>query len=204
VSIAAGRVGRPRLTTRDDIERVAIGLFASAGYAQTTVDDIAAAAGISRRTFFRYFGSKNDVVWGRFDDGLSAFAASLAAQPVDTPVTDALRRCIVEFNAFPAEQVSVHRQRMTLILSVPELQAHSTLMYAAWRRVVAEFVGSRSGRSADDLGPRLVGHVMLGAAVAAYEQWLAQPAGQLTTLLDTAVAAAADGVLRQTTAGDVD
>lgn len=167
-------------------------LFTRTGFGATTVDDIAAAAGISRRTFFRYFGSKNDVVWGRFDDGLTALSESLAAQPPDIDIVEALRRCIVAFNAFTDDQVAVHRQRMTLILTVPELQAHSTLMYGAWRRVVATYVAERLGGDPEDLLPRLAGHLMLGAAVAAYEQWLADPRAELTDLLDVAVRRAGD------------
>jgi mycofactocin system transcriptional regulator len=180
------------VTTRDDIERAAMELFTEAGFASTTVDDIAAAAGISRRTFFRYFGSKNEVVWGRFNDGLAALATTLSAQPRDIGVAEALRRCIVDFNAFADDQIAVHRQRMKLILAVPELQAHSTLMYAAWRRVVATFVADRLGVDPDDLLPRLAGHLMLGAAVAAYEQWLADPSAVLTDLLDVTVRRASD------------
>src|SRR4051812_26554524 len=76
---SAGVAGRPPLTTRLEIERVAFALFAERGFDETTVEDIAAAAGISRRTFFRYFASKNDVVWGDFDAGLQHFAEVLDA-----------------------------------------------------------------------------------------------------------------------------
>jgi TetR/AcrR family transcriptional regulator, regulator of mycofactocin system len=190
VSAAAPRVGRPPATTRDDIERVAMRLFTTHGFDATTVDDIAAAAGIGRRTFFRYFGSKNDVVWGRFDEGLIQLRASLATAPTDRPLTDVLRDAIVAFNALPPDQVPVHRQRMALILGVDSLQAHSTLMYAEWRRVVAEFVAGRTGERPDDLLPRLAGHLLLGAAVTAYEQWLADPAADLSRLLDRTVAQA--------------
>src|SRR5881275_2025178 len=103
-------------------------LFTDRGFDATTVDDIAAAAGIGRRTFFRYFASKNDVVWGRFTEGLADLRAVLAAGPHDRPVADALRDAIVSFNALPVAQVPVHRQRMSLIFSAPSLQAHSTLM----------------------------------------------------------------------------
>src|SRR4051794_15686579 len=173
--------GRPPVTTRLEIERVALALFADRGFDATTVEDIAAAAGISRRTFFRYFASKNDVVWGRFDAELERFRATLAATPLDLPLSDALRRAIVDFNAIPPEQVPVHRQRMTLILTVASLQAHSTLMYAEWRRIVTEFVAVRTGAAPGGIGPRLAGHVMLAAAVTAYEQWLADPRSDLAT-----------------------
>jgi mycofactocin system transcriptional regulator len=162
-------------------------LFSERGFDATTVEEIASVAGIGRRTFFRYFASKNDVVWGRFDEGLAVFRESLRTAPHDRSVGEVLREAIVAFNALPAGQVPVHRQRMRLILSVSSLQAHSTLMYAQWRQVIADFVAVRSGAAASDLHPQLVGHVMLGAAVAAYEQWLAQPTAELTAVLDEAV-----------------
>ena len=174
---------------------MAMRLFSEHGFDATTVDDIAVAAGIGRRTFFRYFGSKNDVVWGRFAEGLVDFRATLEATPADVPLDDALRRAIVAFNALPAEQVPVHRQRMTLILTVSSLQAHSTLMYAEWRQVVADFVAGRLGLSTDDLLPRFAGHAMLGAAVAAYEQWLANGGADLPALLNATVARASIGLV---------
>jgi mycofactocin system transcriptional regulator len=185
---------RPPATSREELERVAMLLFSERGFDATTVDDIATAAGIGRRTFFRYFGSKNDVVWGRFDEGLARLRERLAGAPADRPLADVLREAIVEFNGLPAEQVAVHRQRMTLILGVDSLQAHSTLMYAEWRQVVADYVARRSGSAADDLLPRLAGHVLLGAAVTAYEQWLADPGADHATLLD-ATLGRATGVL---------
>lgn len=179
--------GRPPASSRDAIERVALGLFADRGFDDTTVDDIAAAAGIARRTFFRYFGSKNDVVWGEFDAGLSHLRATLDATPVDVPWSTALRHAVVEFNRLDDEHVAVHRARMELILHVPALQAYSTLMYARWREVVSDFVARRTGESADAFGPRLIGHGALAAAVAAYEQWLAGPGADLGALLDEAM-----------------
>jgi hypothetical protein len=78
---------------------------------------------------------------------------------------------------------------MRLILTVPGLQAHSTLRFAAWREVVAAFVAMRTGSRRTDLLPRLGGHLLLGAAVAAYEQWLAG-GGALADLLDASLAQA--------------
>jgi hypothetical protein len=63
-------------------------------------------------------------------------------------------------------------------------------MYAEWRRVVAEFVATRTGAQPDDLLPRLAGHLLLGAAVTAYEQWLADPRADLGQLLHRTVAQA--------------
>ena len=82
-----------------------------------------------------------------------------------------------------------HRQRMSLILHVPALQAHSTLRYADWRNVVARFAARRLEQPADALLPQLVGHLALGAAVTAYEQWLADESADLPALLTEAFGA---------------
>ena len=178
-------VGRPPVTSRAELEQVALELFAERGFEATTVDDLAAAAGISRRTFFRYYASKNDVVWGDFDDLLRRMEAWLAETEPDVPVLDAVADAVVRFNSLPAEAVPAHRRRMSLILHVPALQAHGTLRYAEWRAVVARFVAQRTGEGEAATVPQLVGHVALGAAVAAYEQWLAAPAADLEALLAT-------------------
>jgi TetR/AcrR family transcriptional regulator, regulator of mycofactocin system len=183
VSKPRGEVGRPPVTSRGELEQVALELFAERGFEATTVDDIAAASGISRRTFFRYFPSKNDVVWGDFESLLAAMDDWLVQAPADVPVLESLADAVVRFNSLPPEAVPAHRERMALILHVPALQAHATLRYADWRAVVARFVARRAGGPAAAAVPHLVGHVALGAAVASYEQWLASPDADLSSLL---------------------
>ena len=168
------------------LERVALALFNERGFEATTVEDIAEAAGVSRRTFFRYYASKNDVVWGDFDALLQAMEAWLAAAPEgreDKGVIPRLTDAVVRFNSLPPEAIPAHRDRMALILHVPALQAHSTLRYADWRGVVARFVARRLGLPIDDFVPQLVAHLALAAAVAAYEQWLADERSDLASLL---------------------
>ena len=181
--MGGARPGRPRSTTPQKIESVALDLFARNGFAETTVEDIAAAAGISKRTFFRYYPSKNDVVWGDFDGLLRGMEGRLAETGDHVPLLEALSAAVIQFNVLPPEAVPAHRQRMSLILHVPALQAHSTLRYADWRNVVARFAARRLSQSADSLGPQLVGHLALGAALAAYGQWLGDESEDLGALL---------------------
>ena len=179
------RAGRPPATSRVALERAALALFAEHGFSETTVEEIADAAGVGRRTFFRYFDSKNDVMWGEFDALLADMGAWLAAVD-DVPMVEALRQAVVRFNSLPPEAVPAHRERMALILRVPALQAHSTLRYAAWREVVAAFAARRLDAEPHHFGPQLLGHLALGAAVAAYEQWLGDEQADLPVLLTTA------------------
>jgi mycofactocin system transcriptional regulator len=182
-----GHPGRRRATSRAELEQVAFGLFAVHGFDATTVDEIAAAAGIGRRTFFRYFPSKNDVPWGAFEDELERMRIRLKACPPQTPLMDAIRLALIDFNRVALAQVPLHRRRMELILRVPTLLAHSTLRFTAWRAVIAEFTAERTGRRPDDLAPQAIAHAVLGVSVAAYEHWLDDPAADLGTLLDDAM-----------------
>ncbi len=187
-------MGRPRVTSRAALERLAFELFARRGFDDTTVDDIAAAAGIGRRTFFRYFPSKNDLVWGDFEEHLLRLRELLAGSDPRAPMTDALRRAVVEFNRFDVADVPWHRQRMELILRVPTLQADATLRYASWRGIITEFVAGRTGLPTSAMFPRLAGYALLSAAMAAYEHWLSEgPESDLSVLLD--------GAIRQVEAG---
>lgn len=182
-SAARTRAGRPQATTHAAIEEAAFRLFELRGFDETTVDDIAAAVGIGRRTLFRYFPSKNDIPWGRFDDGLSGLRATLAAIPSDVPVLDAVHQAVLEFNRLDDSATEQHRQRMALLLGTPALQAHSVLRYAQWRQVIAEYAATRYGLDPDDLLPRTIGHVSLALSLSAYEQWLREPGSRLTDLL---------------------
>ena len=197
-----GHPGRKRVTSRAELENTAFGLFAARGFEHVTVDEIAAAAGIGRRTFFRYFPSKNDIPWGAFEAELDRMRARLKACPPEVPLMDAIRLALVDFNRVSPAQVPMHRRRMELILRVPTLLAHSTLRFPAWREVIAEFVAERTGLRPGDLAPQAIAHAVLGVAVAAYEHWLDDPSADLGALLDDAMQqlAGAFGTVLSTTA----
>jgi TetR/AcrR family transcriptional regulator, regulator of mycofactocin system len=182
-----GQPGRRRVTSQAELEQVAFELFAANGFEQTTIEDIAAAAGIGRRTFFRYFPSKNDIPWGMFEVELERMRARLKACPRDVHLMDAIRVALVDFNKVEPAQIPRHRRRMELILRVPALLAHSTLRFAAWRDVVAEFVAERTGQRPDSLAAQAIAYAILGVAVAAYEQWLDDEDADLGALLDSAM-----------------
>ncbi|WP_074322477.1 mycofactocin system transcriptional regulator [Mycobacteroides abscessus] len=188
------RVGRRPSTTRDEITAVAMTLFAQHGFDEVSVDDIAAAAGIARRTVFRYYSSKNAIVWGDFDSHLGVMRTLLkeTADTVDT--STALRQAVLTFNDFPVDETPRHRMRMRMILEVPALQAYSMLMYTGWRDVIAQFVARRSGTDPGSLLPQTVAWTLLGVALAAYEQWLADESSKLTTLLGKGFDAAEVGL----------
>jgi mycofactocin system transcriptional regulator len=187
------RSGRPPATTHVELERIAFGLFERNGFEQTSVDDIAAAAGIARRTFFRYYPSKTDLVWGDFDHQLEHLRRYLADTPADVALMEAVRQAVIDFNRLPEGEDAAHRRRMSLILEVPILLANSTLRFAQWRAAIAEFAGHRLELPPDELLPTVIGYSALGASLAAYELWLRDDQSKLAHLLDEAFAELATG-----------
>ncbi len=185
----SGRVGRRPSTTRGEISDIAIELFSRNGFDETSVDEIAEAAGIARRTFFRYFPSKNAVPWGDFDEHLAALRGLLAALPSDISLADGIRSALLQFNTFPEDEKPVHRQRMQLILRNAALQSYSMLMYEGWRGVIAEYVAARTASAPTDHFPRTVGWMVLGLAMSSYEQWLGDETLELAHLLSDATRA---------------
>ncbi len=162
-----------RADTRARLEQVALELFAAEGFERVTADEIAEAAGISRRTFFRWFPTKADVVWGDFAGHVARLEARLAATAPEQPVLTSIYAAYLEVNDYPPDQLPVLRQRMRLILGEPALLAHSQLRYAEVDRVVAAHVARRTGIAADSLVPRLVATSTRAAATTAFEVWLA-------------------------------
>jgi mycofactocin system transcriptional regulator len=186
--LPAARLGRQPSTSLAALSHIALELFKENGFENTTVDAVALAAGIGRRTLFRYVRSKNDLPWGDFGSGLDQMREHLASMPADTPLVQALTAAVIEFNRFPVEEIPVHRERMHLLLTVPALVAHSTLRYAAWREVVAEYAAARLHVDIDDIAPQAIAWAFLGGSLAAYEQWLRHDDANLLELLATAFA----------------
>ncbi len=180
------RPGRPPGTSRGAVTRTALEMFAERGFDETTVDDIADALGVSRRTLFRYFASKNDMVWGDFDWVLARLRRCLEDTKPDEPLHEALGRAVVQSNRYEDDQLPELRIRMRLITGVPALQAHSALRYAEWREVIAEWVAARVAVEPGDLIPQTVAHAALGTSMAAFLVWVDDPSSDLVANLTQA------------------
>jgi mycofactocin system transcriptional regulator len=175
------------VTSHAEIEQAAFDLFAERGFEGTTIEAIARKVGVGKRTIFRYYPSKNDIPWGQFASTLAHFRQVLYDTPDDVPVHQAVHGAVLEFNRFPPGARPPHRDRMRLILTTPELQAHSVHQYAAWRAVIADYVARRRGCRPTDLEPRLAGHVSLSLALTAYEIWLDDEGADLLAVLAEAM-----------------
>ncbi len=173
----------PREGTRARIERAALDLFTRRGFDGVPIDEVAEAARISRRTYFRYFATKADAVWGDFPAHVARLARLLRTTDDRQPVLASICDAYVEVNDYSPADLPLLRQRMHLILREPALVAHSQLRYADVDRVVAEHVAARTGADPGELLPRLVATCSRAAATTAFEAWLTDPALSLDKAL---------------------
>lgn len=164
---APTRRERKKLETRQALEQAALRLFAERGYEQTTVEDIAEAADVAVRTFFRYFSSKQDVLFGEVvTDRITRLRSELSARPrTEDPVQSV--RVVMDLLDFtgPDEEAQI-LARMDLMRRQPTFVSRYLEIMDQMRAVVVEFVADRTGLDPRrDLYPILVG----GACVASWD-----------------------------------
>jgi AcrR family transcriptional regulator len=157
---------RKKERTRAELQRHALRLFRDHGYAATTVDDIAAAAEVSRSTFFRYFPTKEDVVL--FDDVDPVMEGVAAELPPGTPLLEAVRLIVRDgFGSLDDEARALEEVRMELARSVPEIAAILRERNSFGVEQIAGMVSRGIGRPADDPEVLLFAGVVVGARYAA-------------------------------------
>ena len=158
----SGSVNRAsQQTSIEAVEKAALELLAVRGFDDTSAEEIAAAAGISRRTFFRYFGTKNNIPFGNYAALLRELEDWLLSQPDDRPMFEVIVEAVVRFNRAHTDGPVAHRERMELIMHTPALRANAALVNAEWQAVLARYAatdggaGRRPGSAAR--GPRVAG-----------------------------------------------
>lgn len=187
------RRGRPPSTSARALRAIALRLFTDQGFEETTIEQIAAEAGVSERTFFRYFGSKASVLFSEFETEVEVIRAALSRVPADVPMMDSIRTAVVSANHYRADDVPDMRMRMNLFATVPALAASAAEHYEAWERAISEFAAVRLAQPAGSLLPLAVGRATLATCRAAYDRWAARADADLTVYLDAALTALAAG-----------
>jgi AcrR family transcriptional regulator len=176
---------RKKAKTRAAIQEHALRLFREQGYDATTVEQIAEAAEVSPSTFFRYFGSKEDVV---VYDAMDPFLiAAWRGQPRNLGPIEALRQAMHDvFGSLTPEQLDDMRERAKLGYGVPELrQAMVEDMIRASAMIIDE-LADRTGRSTDDFELRVFAGAVFGALLAAFLPSVNDPAADYLALMDRA------------------
>jgi AcrR family transcriptional regulator len=168
---AARRAAAQRLQMRQELAAAAMELFSTQGYEETTVDQIAAAAGVARRTFFRYFRSKEEAIFPDHDETLVRVADLLAASdPAEHPI-DVVCRGIKEVLRMYASAPAVSVARYRLIRQVPTLREREITVVARYERLFTRYLLGRfdGAERADD---PMLAEVSAAAVVAAHNHVL--------------------------------
>ncbi|MEV7602008.1 TetR family transcriptional regulator [Kitasatospora sp. NPDC089797] len=170
---------RKKAATREAISWAALRLAVERGLENVRVEDIAAAAGVSPRTYNNYFSSKAEAIVSRHRDRLLRGAAALRARPPEEPLWEALHQALVEPFEGPEEAPAPHWvAAVRLLLREPSLQAELVRGGAESRAELTAAVAARTGTDPDrDLYPKLVASAALSALQASNEHYLsADPA----------------------------
>jgi AcrR family transcriptional regulator len=183
-----GRREQKRLDTRAALNEAAVELFASQGYEHTTVDDLCRAANVSLRTFFRYFESKDDVLFAREMD-IAPFLDAIRATSPDVPALEAFRRAYLaqpRISPADAAQAVLFQRAMD---SSATLQGQYVVGMEYFRGEVAHALAARAGRRVatdEDILAATIGQATLDHA---YRRWIDRDArGDLRPIVERSFA----------------
>ncbi|MGW2956370.1 TetR family transcriptional regulator [Streptomyces eurythermus] len=185
-----------RRAVRKEIAEAATALFLERGFEATTVDDIAAAVGMSQRSVFRYFATKEEIVLGHFGLIVDDMLAALRARPAGEPVWTSLRRVFDVLAVRP--EAPGHRQGVApvhrMVFETPVLLAgYLQKLHRTQEAVVTELNERAASAGApyapDDPTPRAVTAAAFGCLLAAQHSWFASDGkGSFADALDRAMA----------------
>jgi AcrR family transcriptional regulator len=165
---------RKKAATHRELMTAALRLFDEQGFDETTVEEIAAAADVAPRTFFRYFPAKVDVLFADHLERVALLRETLATRSPDEPVVEAVRRASLAGVARVVADPSLFLTRSLLVASIPAAHAHGRHLDADFENVIAEAVlAGRKSDPATDLDARVVARTAWGAVCAARDAWLA-------------------------------
>ena len=189
---------RNKARASEEIAAAALNLFEHAGYDATTCEDIAAAARVSPRTFFRYFPTKADVLFaGRSEEtGPMAALAEVSNRPYDEDAIDVVRHALAHpVNALEERRQLVSRQ-FKILMHTPTLQELQRESFHKFEDPFAQALATRWGLDPSDIGIRLLAASATSALRLSIERWVTADAdaGALQPLLDEALNVLRDGL----------
>jgi AcrR family transcriptional regulator len=171
-----------RASVRDQIAEQALLLFDEKGFDATTVDDIAAAVGISARSFFRYFPTKEDAVIGDPSALAGVIRDAAAARPADESAWVALRRALDPFEVTDRADITRGLRHMRVMMSTASLRARNVEKHIVWavnlEPVIIERLGAErvpsDGATSDADAIRFEAQTLIHAALACFDVALSE------------------------------
>jgi AcrR family transcriptional regulator len=191
---ATGLRERKKRATREALARAGLELFVERGYDETTLAEIAEAAGVSTRTIFAYFPGKEDILFSTMQTMRDALAQALAERPAGMDALTALR----EFILSSAHQKTELDYKLGQVIAAdPTLSSHKRARIAQLQEVLAAAIADDLGVGPDDLRPQ----VAAASLTAAFEVLERQDRGLSKAPTSAEIAAAIDPVIAFVRAG---
>jgi len=182
---AADPRAQARASVRAKIAQAVFTIFAERGFEETTASEAAEAAGISRASFFRYFSSKEEVVFAAQEAMGEEIAAALGERPAEEDTWTALRRAfdaaVRNYERSPSEALA----RVRLARGTPALRAHALERQLQWRQMISDVLAPRLGLERGDVRAAALAGAALAALDAAVSSWAERgEAANLIELID--------------------
>ena len=184
--MTAGLRERKKQATRLALHEAALRLVAERGLEHVSVDDVADRAGVSPRTFFNYFPTKDDAVVGLDPRLAGELAEAVRARPASEPPVAAVRAAMLDQAREMAREPQLWPLRLQVVDASPALAARLSAVFEASERALTAVVAERSGtRSDTDAYPALLAAVQAAVMRTALHRWLASDfAADLPALVD--------------------
>lgn len=178
---------RGHASVREGIAAVAVRLFLERGFVETTIDDIAAESGVSRRTYFRYFATKDDTILEYLERLGDTLVERLLARPAgERPLTaaqNALREVLTE----TTEDTALARSLGHLIYETPALRARQLAIHADWQSKMADALAVREGLPETDLRSQVIAAIVGAAFQLGGDRWTYSKDGPLSAYVDEVI-----------------
>jgi AcrR family transcriptional regulator len=155
--------------SRGRLEQAALALFGERGFENTTVAEIAARAGLTERTFFRYFADKREVLFGGAGTLQDLLVSSVASAPESAPPMEAVAAALEAAGAVLQERREFARQRQAVITANNELRERELIKLASLASALA---GALRQRGAPDPGAALTAEAGVAVFKVAFERWV--------------------------------
>jgi AcrR family transcriptional regulator len=159
------------METHARIQAEGMRLFLERGFEATTLDDIASAADVSRRTLFHYFASKEEIVFSTKADFPDLLAEAVARRPADEPLLDMVEGALLDMAA--RYHFAQAREFARLIHDTPALSAGDQAKYEKVERVLAKALADRKGLPESDVACRVTAATAIGILKLSTDAWLA-------------------------------
>jgi AcrR family transcriptional regulator len=160
---------RKKRATRAQLEEAAYSLFARQGYDATTVDEISDAANVSPRTFFRYFATKEDVVFGDTAENLEALRHAMEHGPGGD--AEVVASGILVFSEMIEDRRDTMLERQQLVRDNPTLQGRVLLLEHAWAAAMATMLAERNGSAVPTFAQHVLAECAISALSSAVKEW---------------------------------